>query len=79
MTKLQTLENQPCTCVACPDCSCSSQSHVAQSGKIAKPIGGSADIDACPTCLESGIVKTCPRCEAINCILDKDHLALEAA
>ncbi len=74
---LQSLENQRCTCVRCPDCSGNSQSHVSQDSRIAIRIADAADIEACPTCLESGIVKTCARCEEIDYILKSDALVLE--
>jgi hypothetical protein len=37
------------------------------------------DLEACPTCQESGIIEVCARCQAIDYILKYDDLILEAA
>lgn len=79
MTYLQTLINQRCACVPCPDCFGSGQAHIDRDGRIAQRVADAADVEACKTCHESGFVTTCSRCLAIDYILKHDDQILEAA
>jgi hypothetical protein len=79
MTHLQAIIKLPCVCVRCHDCFGSGQAHVDRTARIAVSISEAADLEGCNSCHESGFIKTCARCLAIDHVLKNEGQILEAA